>query len=218
MWGLCNFSQPYGLSASVLPPRYSHPRLSSALNGSSSFGGPEKLAGGLLERVLQLSARRDGESRTGQRENSLLCSFSRASGIPQGIWQLEWPFRELGPEGWAFYAHTDQSADAIGWRLPTPMTWASSPFQRRVIPRESRDLTTFPEAEEMESFSPNGGIRVAQSGLPSNDPHPCLSHLCRHLPSGQNLPHVPTLGLEAERDLQSPRMETIQFIPNPFHR
>lgn len=75
-----------------------------------------------MERVLQLSARGDGESRTGQRENSLLCSFNRASGIPQGIWQLEQPFRELGPEGWAFYAHTDQSADAIGWRLPTPMT------------------------------------------------------------------------------------------------
>ena len=217
MWGLCNFSQPYGFSASVPPSPYSHPRLSSALNCSSSFGGPEKLAGGLKGSPDQCP-RGWRQQDWAEGEFEVLCSFNWASGIPQGIWQLERPFRELGPEGWAFYAHTDQSADATGGRLPTPMTWASSPFQRRVIPREGRDLTTFPEAEEMESFSPKVGIWVAQSGLPSNDHHPCLSHLCRHLPSGQNLPHVPTLGLEAERDLQSPQMETIQFIPNPFHR
>lgn len=166
-----------------------------------------------MERLLQPSARGEGESRTGQRENS---SCSVASTGPQGSHREYGSWRglsELGLEGWTLYAHTNQSADAIGWRLPTPMTWASSPFQRRVIPRESRDLTTFPEAEEMESFSPKGGIWVAQSSFPSNDSHPSLSHLCHHLPSGQKLPHVPTLGWEAEHDLQSPQMETIQFIP-----
>lgn len=124
----------------------------------------------------------------------------------------------MDPEGWAFYAYTRTSQwMPLGGVYPHDL--GKQPFSAaRVIPREGRDLTTFPEAEEMESFSPKVGIWVAQSGLPSNDHHPCLSHLCRHLPSGQNLPHVPTLGLEAERDLQSPQMETIQFIPNPFHR
>ena len=65
----------------------------------------------------------------------------------------------------------------------------------------------------MESFSPKGGIWVVQASFPSNDSHPSLSHLCHHLPSGQKWPHVPTLGLEAEHDLQSAQMETIQFIP-----
>ena len=48
----------------------------------------------------------------------LRSSFIRASVIPQGMLQLEWP-SELGPEAQAFDAHTEQSLDAIGWHLPT---------------------------------------------------------------------------------------------------
>lgn len=80
----------------------------------------------------------DGGSRTRQREKLGCWVVSAGPQLSHGEpWKLQWP-SELGPEGWAFDAHPDQSLAAVGW-LATAllMTWTSCSFQRRVIPRES---------------------------------------------------------------------------------
>lgn len=63
-------------------------------------------------------------------EAGLLGGLCRASAVPRGTLKLQWP-SELGPEGWAFDAHPDQSLAAVGWLATAPlMTWTSCSFQR----------------------------------------------------------------------------------------
>lgn len=112
-------------------------------------------------------------------EVELLGSLNRASAVPQGILQLERP-SELRPEGWACYASHQMPP---GWLLPPLMTWATSSFQWRVIPRECWELTVFPEAGEMRPSVRSGDLGCTAQPLEGG-----LRPSLPYLPIVQKLP------------------------------